>query len=185
MQGPLDQWLGYRDCLPLQVERLASAPSAAEIEHWNDQNLRTLHAVAVLDERHQNRDATGKSLEDEVERLHQKLDVVLELLGSVIRASRGSVPATALRLSREGLCWPAGADALTAGAQVLVTAELHPCAPAPLCWPAQVIGVHEGEVCARFHEMSEVLAAALERFVFTRHRRSVAGARSPGANPTV
>lgn len=183
-ENPLGQWLGYRDCLPLQVESLTSVPSAAQLEHWHDQNLRMLHAVAVLDERHQSRDVTGKSLEDEVERLHQKLDVVLELLGSVLRAGRNDTGAVPLRLSREGLSWPDSASAPPAGTEVLIKVDLHPCAPAPLCWPAQLLGVHEGEVCARFREMSEALAAALERFVFTRHRRSVAGARSPGASPT-
>jgi hypothetical protein len=154
------------------------------LEHWHDQNLRMLHAVAVLDERHQRADLTGKSLEDEVERLSQKLDVVLDLLGAVLHASRGDDPATPIRLSREGLCWPNAADTPAAGAPVLITLDLHACAPAPLCWPADVVGVHEGEVCARFREMSDAMGAALERFVFTRHRRSVAGARSPGANPT-
>ncbi|MEQ1439337.1 PilZ domain-containing protein [Fontimonas sp. SYSU GA230001] len=183
MQGPLDQWLGYRDCLPLRIEPLSSEPSAAQIERWHDQNLRTLHAVCVLDERHQRADVTGKSLEDEVERLHQKLDVVLELLGTVLRASRPPAPEVPLRLSREGLCWT-GPDLPPAGAAVLVTLDLHPCAPMPLCWPAQVLGMHEGEVCARFREMSDALAAALERLVFIRHRRSVAGSRSPGSSHT-
>ena len=183
MEGPLDQWLGYRDCLPLTLEELASAPSPAMIERWHDQNLRTLHAIAVLDERHQSPDVSG-ALEAEVERLHQKMDVVLELLGAVLRASRGASAARPLRLTREGLSWPVGERVPEAGTSLLATLDLHPCAPAPLCWPVAILGVHEGEVCARFGDMSEALGAALERFVFTRHRRSVAGARSPAGSPT-
>lgn len=184
MQGPLDDWLGYRDCLPLKVEALPQPAAPAQIERWHDRNLRTLHAVAVLDERHQYPDGGGSTIEDEVGRLHQKLDVALDLLAAVLRASRGDAPEIPLRLSREGLCWPAGDHPPPSGATVLIQLDLHGCAPAPFVWPAEVIGVHEGEVCARFARMSEALGAALERFVFTRHRRSVAGSRSPGGSPT-
>ncbi|MGB1562265.1 MAG: PilZ domain-containing protein [Sinimarinibacterium flocculans] len=175
-EGPLDHWLGYRDCLPLAFTPLTQA-SVAQLEHWHDQNLRALHAIAVLDERHVGSE-TGGALETEVERLHQKIDVVLELLGAVLRAGRSEAPAVPVRLSREGLSWPVGHPAPT-DTRLLVELSLHPCAPAPLCWPVQLIGEHEGETCARFEDMSEALGAALERFVFTRHRRSVAGARSP------
>jgi hypothetical protein len=181
MDGPLDHWLGYRDCLPLALRPLAEV-SPAQLEHWHDQNLRTLQAISVLDERHVGSDGGG-ALEAEIERLHQKLDVALELLGAVLRAGRSEVPATAVRLSREGLSWPATV-AVPAASRLLAELSLHPCAPAPLSWPVRLIGEHEGETCARFEDMSEVLGAALERFVFTRHRRSVAGARSPAGAVT-
>lgn len=184
MQGPLDDWLGYRDCLPLAIEQLAQAVAPAQLERWHDQNLRTLHAVAVLDERHQYADSGGNSLEDEVERLHQKVDVMLDLLAAVLRASRTDTHEVPVRLSREGLCWPAGESPLPAGTALVIRLGLHGCAPSPFVWPAQVIGVHEGEICARFAGMSDALRAAVERFVFTRHRRSVAGTRSPGGTPT-
>jgi hypothetical protein len=182
MEGPLDRWLGYRDCLPLSLTPLP-AHSAAQLEHWHDQNLRTLHAIAVLDERHVGTE-TGGALEAEIERLHQKVDVVLELLGAVLRAGRSEAPAVAVRLSREGLSWPVTLLAPPPQTPLLASLSLHPCAPAPLTWPVRVIGEHEGEICAHFDEMSEVFAAALERFVFTRHRRSVAGARSPAGAVT-
>ncbi len=182
MEGPLDHWLGYRDCLPLALTPLAP-PSEAQLERWHDQNLRTLQAISVLDERHQTVDGGG-ALEAEVERLHQKLDVVLELLGAVLRAGREPAPATPIRISREGLAWPADERSPTPETMLLATLSLHPSAPMPFVWPLSVIGLHEGEVCARFAEMSEALGAALERFVFTRHRRSVAGARSPAAAGT-
>lgn len=182
MEGPLDHWLGYRDCLPLALTPLPQR-LPAELAHWHDQNLRTLHAIAVLDERHVGSEGGG-ALEIEIERLHQKVDVVLELLGAVLRAGRSEMPTTPLRLSREGLSWPVALLAPPPGTVLLASLGLHPCAPALLCWPVQVLGEHEGETCARFDDMSEALGAALERFVFTRHRRSVAGARSPAAAVT-
>lgn len=178
MNGPLDQWLGYRDLLPLKVDALSAEPTAAALEHWHDQNLRTLHAIAVLDERHRGGESGG-ALEAEVERLHQKIDVVLELLGAVLRAGRAGAASTPLRLSREGLSWPADERSPPAGSLVLAAVELHACAPFALCWPAESLGIHDGEVCARFREMSEAMGAALEKLVFTRHRRSVASLRLP------
>ncbi|MES0874083.1 PilZ domain-containing protein [Sinimarinibacterium thermocellulolyticum] len=176
MQGPLDHWLGYRDCLPLVLSPLPEL-CAAQLERWHDQNLRMLQAIAVLDEHHAAVEGGG-ALEAEIARLHQKLDVALELLGAVLRAGRRDAPPVAVRLSREGLSWPATLPTPPAP-RLLVELGLHPLAPSPLCWPVVPIGTHENEVCARFEDMSESLGAALERHVFTRHRRSVAGARSP------
>ncbi|SFF33484.1 Atypical PilZ domain-containing protein, cyclic di-GMP receptor [Fontimonas thermophila] len=184
MEGLLDQWLGYRDCLPLTLEPLVEPPGTAQLAHWHEQNLRTLHVIAILDERHQ-RGEPGGAIESEIERLHQKLDVVLELLGAVVRARRGDLPTRPVRLSREGLSWPVAPDSPAPGTQWLASLDLHGSAPAPLCWPVQILGVHEGEVCARFVAMTDALGAAIERLVFTRHRRSVAGARSPGGGGAV
>lgn len=173
---PLAQWLSYRDALPLawRVAAPGELPSG-----WAEQNLRTLAAVTTLDER--SRIDPERTDTQEFERLHHKFDVMIELLGALLRATQ-SVPASQpVRLSREGVSWRIGEGAPPPGTRVDVDLYLHSCAPAALRWRGEVVAHHGGEVCLRFLPMPELLQAALERHVFTRHRRSVADARSPAS----
>lgn len=172
---PLAQWLSYRDTMPMawRVAGAGDPPTA-----WIDQNLRALAAVTTLEER--GRIDPERSDAQEFERLHHKFDVMIELLGALLRATQSVPPAQSLRLSREGMAWPRGDDAPPPGAIVDVEVYLHPSAPAPLRWRGTVVAHHHADVCLRFIAMPELMEAALERHVFTRHRRSVADARSPG-----
>lgn len=174
MSDPLAQWLSYRDTLPLAWHAAAGELPPA----WAEQNQRVLAAIATLDER--SRVDPDRHDAQEFERLHHKFDVMIELLGALLRATQPAPTAMPVRLSREGLSWPATAAAAPApGSRIDVELYLHGCAPAPLRWRAEVMAEHDGESCARFLPMPEALEAALERHVFTRHRRSVADARSP------
>lgn len=171
---PLAQWLSYRDTLPL-AWRVAAAGEPPSV--WVEQNLRVLAAISTLDER--GRLDPERSDTQEFERLHHKFDVMIELLGALLRASQSVPAAQSLRLSREGLSWPLDTASPPPGAAVDLDLYLHACTPAPLRWRGEVIAHHGGEICVRFAPMPELLEAAMERHVFTRHRRSVADARSP------
>ena len=181
----LDQWLGYRDRMPF-AQAPITAPPGWQLERWQEQNLRTLHTVSVLDERRHLTDPDD-ILEKEIERLHRKLDVVLELLGSLLQRQQTVLPLTPVRLSREGIAWPwseSDQPSPQQGALLLVQVGLHAGAPQPFVWPVQVIGVQHdpaagAEIYGRFWPMPEAQAAALERLIFTRHRRSVAVTRLP------
>jgi len=165
--------LGYRETLPFSW-RLADG---ALPTGWAEQNLRMLTALVALGERAIVEPETPGAAE--FERLHLKVDLVIELLAALLRASgRADAPA-ALRVSADGLSWPLATGAPAIGTAVDVGVQLHPCAPAPLQWRGEVIGHDDGELQLRFAPMPEALACALERHVFMQHRRSVAGARSP------
>ncbi len=179
MGHPLDQWLCYRDRLPLRVDPLPQPPDELELRHWRDVNFRALAAVATLDERHPHADGGGGSEDADIERLHQKMDLVLDLLGALLRQSRTELAEQAVCLSREGLSWPSVLISPPPGTPVRIELHLHPCAPQPLVWGGEIVGTYQNETWARFAPMGDALLTELERFVFTRHRRSVAGARSP------
>lgn len=165
--------LSYRDTLPLGWQPAQGALPA----NWAEQNLRMLTALVALGERVMvEADTPGAA---EFERLHHKFDLVIELLGALLRASRESMPLTKLRLSGSGLCWAMNGEAPAAGTLLDISVQLHACAPTPLQWRAEVVGHQDGELQLRFVTMPEPLACALERHVFMQHRRSVAGARSP------
>lgn len=167
--------LGYRESLPLEFEAVAALDAPAGCA---EQNLRMLLALVALGERiHVEAETPGAA---EFERLHHKFDLVVELLGALLRSTRPAVPSVALRLSGEGLSWPLGEAPPPVGAWLEVRVQLHPCAPVPLQWRGEVAAHEDGELRLRFAPMPEALASALERHVFMQHRRSVAGARSPG-----
>ncbi|WP_169577463.1 PilZ domain-containing protein [Sinimarinibacterium sp. CAU 1509] len=183
MPHPLDQWLSYRDRVPLEVTALSSIPAADELHQWHDADLRVLAAVATLDEAYARADAGGSGDDAEIDRLHQKIDLVLDLLATLVRGLRSHAAEVPVLLSKEGLAWPQSWLDLAVGSWVRVELELHPSAPQRLVWAAEVVAHQDGEVCAKFLTPPEALDAALERYVFRRHRRSVAEARSPAGKP--
>ncbi len=183
MSHPLDQWLSYRDRVPLVVTALPGVPTADELHQWHDANLRVLAAVATLDEAYARADAGGGGDDVEIERLHQKIDLVLDLLATLVRGLRPHAAEVPILLSKEGVAWPQSWADCTVGSWVRVELELHASAPQHLVWAAEVVAHQDGEVCAKFLTPPDALDAALERYVFRRHRRSVAGARSPAGKP--
>lgn len=138
-----------------------------------------LRALALIEEtgepEREDSDARGA----ELARVEAKLDLVLALLGSVLRAQRPDLAPVALRWSRLGACVHA-ATAPSADTGCLRVA-LDPRLPQPLELPARVIACEpEGEgvrLWLSFERLDPALESALERHVFRRHRRAVAEAR--------
>src|SRR3546814_3574046 len=98
----------------------------------------------------------------EFERLHHKFDLVIELLGALLRTTREAMPATPLRLSGTGLFWATSGDAPATGTLLDVSVLLHACAPTPLQWRGEVVDCRDGELQLSFLAMPEALACALE-----------------------
>ncbi|WP_028081956.1 PilZ domain-containing protein [Solimonas soli] len=166
--------LAYRETLPLAWRpAIADTLPAAVVE----QDLRVLAAIAALAERTRvEPDAPGAA---EFERLHHKVDLMIELLGALLRSMQGLPDAVPLQLSGGGLRWTPDGAVPPPGTLVDVSVYLHPAAPAPLRWLGDMVAGEAGAAELRWRPMPEALLSALEQYVFIRHRRSVAGARSP------
>jgi len=139
--------------------------------------LRVLQTVNALGEKPPfiADDATG--LELEVARLHQKTQLLIELLAVALgRDGLRPAPQPILLGSElcDGLLWPAQ----TLGAQGLLCLWLHPAAPEPLLWPAEVITAASEGQSVRLLPLGEAAGAALQRQIFLLHRRAVAEARA-------
>ncbi|AXQ30385.1 hypothetical protein D0B54_17650 [Solimonas sp. K1W22B-7] len=175
--NPLENHLGYRDTLPLNWVPLATPPPPEQLQQLQENNLRVLAVVAALEDRHSPRGEADERVEQELERIHQKLDMLLVLFGQFLRRMDPSAPPRPLRLTSTGLSWEGGSALEGYG---LVSLYLHPCMPEPFTWPAQAHNAGAvGE--ARFDPLGEALEAALEKHVFLHHRRSVAVSRPPAA----
>jgi hypothetical protein len=155
---------------------LVAAPEAGDLDRWNDDNLRVLSAVALLDETRQSapNGDDQNSLEGEVARLHQKVNLILDLLTLLIAKQAPLAPERRVLLSWKGLAWDEATAPSVAG---LIDVRLHRSVPQSFVWPARIVSAAEGLVQARFEAMREPLQTALERYVFLHHRRAIAGHR--------
>jgi hypothetical protein len=170
----------YEAALPLQWQPLQAVPDLLTLERLGEDNLRVLSAVATHKEQrgapHAAGDETGP-LDGEVARLHQKLNLLIDLVALLV-SQQAPQPATRpVRLSWIGLRWPD----VDAGGLGLVRLWLHTGVPQPFIWPAWIEHREDDMVDARFAPMAEACQAALEKHVFVHHRRAIAGQRRPGA----
>ncbi|HSW15250.1 MAG TPA: PilZ domain-containing protein [Solimonas sp.] len=171
---PLADRLAYHDRLPLGWAPLEVLPAPEQLQQMAEQNLRVLAVVSSLEERHLPRGEGDERLEQELERVHQKLDMLLVLFGQFLRRMDPPAPMHPLRLTVAGVSWEA---APPAGSLGLLSLHLHPCMPEAFIWPARLRDGDIARSCALFEPMGEALEAALEKHVFLHHRRSVAGSR--------
>lgn len=172
-------------------QALASAPAAVQVLplRWGapvefgpvaqGEAQRVLAAVAALEERPPSLADDSGGLEAEVARLHQKMHLLMEMVGGLLRAQQSPPPALPVRLVAGGLRWHDRVE--PAGELGMLELWLHPACPEPLRLPARLLAVAAEaggvQVDAAFEPLPEPLATALEKHVFLRHRRELAEAR--------
>ena len=119
----------------------------------------------------------------QVQRLEAKLDLVMVLLGRLVRQSSQDLPLRPLRWSRRGIRLQQGARSGAAPGSMGVI-RLQPCdwLPDHIDLPVVIVaeaangsGAHY--LWLRFEGLSDALEMALERHLFRLHRRQIAEAR--------
>lgn len=149
------------------------ALDAATAERLVRRAERLLAVDALFDEEHADEDDNPR-----LARLEAKLDLALELLGSL--AASGALPDVALRWSAQGIELPAAAP-LAPGTAGVVRIALSPRLPLVPELPGIVAHCTPNEthwiVAIRYTNAGEALESALARRVFRSHRRAVAQAR--------
>ena len=170
--------ISYRKRLPLQWTPLQQLPSGIESERLAEANTRLLAAVALLEEHSQVGDEPSAH-ELELLRIHQKLNLLLELFGGFLTQQSPRRTDLMVRLSWRGIVWEDAATVLKVGEVGLVELNLSNILPQALRLPARITSVAEGVVSAEFDALTELCQSALERHVFMRHRREVAETRQP------
>jgi len=119
----------------------------------------------------------------QVQRLEAKLDLVMVLLGRLVRQSAQDLPLRPLRWSRRGIRLGQGSRSGAAPGSMGVI-RLQPCdwLPDHIDLPVVIVaeaangsGAHY--LWLRFEGLSDALEMALERHLFRLHRRQIAEAR--------
>lgn len=154
--------------------RSASADSAAAA-------IRVLQTAAALGEKPPviSEDAIG--LELEVARLQQKTQLLIELLAVALGRQSTRPEPQLLSFGSESCEW-LNAENPGLGAEGMLVIWLHPAAPEPLEWPAEIVEATPGptgyQLNARLYALGAPAQVALERHIFLLHRRAVAEAKA-------
>lgn len=172
---PLAGSLSHAESLSVAWQATAAMADGLELADINRRATALLGLLGSLDE-------PAPLPEDDpqlaayLQRVDQKLDLLLGLVGQWLTREL-TVPAPQpVRLGVRGVLWQA---ALAPGPGS-VSVYLRPGLPAALQLPARLHTLADGQVLAEFHGLDPQLTDALERYIFRQHRRAVAQARRPG-----
>jgi hypothetical protein len=148
----------------------------------NADNHQLLGAESSLDEVrvHEALKDESPALVNELQRLEYKVNILLRLTAELALRNSGLPPAQRIRLSSHALEW-FGEQPPPVGSTGLLSVYVNPALPQPVRIPCVVVGesLHDGSRAAqmRFNGLSEAVVLMLDKLIFRRHRRLVAGAR--------
>lgn len=184
-----EPWSGLclSESLPFEFRPDAQPPTPHDLAQAEATNLQTLIVDASLGESRRGFESTelDANRPNDIERLESKVDV---LLGMVARlANPGVAPGRplAVRLFAQGLEWRAEQAAPAPGTRGAVRLQVNPAFAQLLTLHGSVVGERPGEEGAwiqfRFEGVGGRVVEMLERLIFRRHRRQVAGAHGQGS----
>jgi len=175
------QGLYYESHISLVWQLVDSLPGDNELVKINEDNSRFLKALAALNE---GAPEAGEELPQtaaELQRLDLKLNLLLEMVGQLLASQRTLPAPTQVRLGHAAIEWVAQ-DCPPPGAQICIEVYLRSELPSPLKFHgvAVLADPEDGSASAskrvqvRFVGLNPTLQDDLEKFIFRRHRRSVA-----------
>jgi hypothetical protein len=167
--------LVFSGSLPLSLELLADVPRDSDVARANESNELLLRSVSVLEEKidHDEND----ELVQELKRQDMKLNLILDMIGTLLMQQQVIPAAREIQLSASGL--RLGVAANTAANQhCRVQLYIEPAIPKPLtlygqCQPSSEAGMTD----IAFKGVSQAVADNLDKFIFRHHRRRIAQAR--------
>jgi hypothetical protein len=172
--------IAYEDLLPVRWRPEAAAPTDVQAASLAERNLRVLQACDALEEHGQ---LDKKKADDDsphsadLMRLDFKLNLLLELAGQLLAQTQTRAQTTQIRFNAMGAMWKTG-ETLTGNSHGILEITLRDVVVQPLHLPAQIVpGAEAGFARVRFLALGETVADHIEKLVFRRHRRKIAGAR--------
>src|SRR5579862_4133825 len=153
--------ISYEDELPLTWIGQSKLPRPFDATRLAETNQRTLGTIAQLEERPAVTDDPGQP-EQELSRLHAKLDALIAVVGVVLPRFLSLPPPTRLHLSWRGVIWNAVAEPPPVGETGYVEIYLHAALLKVLRLPARIVRVDGSRVRADFAEGGGSCQQALE-----------------------
>lgn len=173
--------LAFQDVLPLAWRVVPNVHDRDTAASYMDRNARLLQAREAMDQLGpvEKPDENAPHAAD-LMRLELKVNLLLDLVGQILASSRPRPAPVPVRFNAQGVVWRSAGPLPEAGAQGIAEIYLHDCLAEPLRLPGRVTSVTpDGQVKVRFVPVGESVADLLEKLCFRRHRRQVAGNRSP------
>jgi hypothetical protein len=183
-----EPWTGLclSESMAFEFRQDARPPSPDSLAEADATNLQTLIVDASLGESRRGFESTELDANrlNDLERLESKVDV---LLGMVARLTDHGRPAGApcrVRLFARGLEWPAERGVPATGTRGIILLQVNPAFAQSLNLPGVVVGERRAPdghwVQFLFEGLGDRVVELLERLIFRRHRRQVAGAHGQG-----
>jgi hypothetical protein len=176
--------IAYEDLLPVCWRPGPAAPTDVQAAHFAERNLRVLQACDALEEHGQ---LEKKKADDDsphsadLMRLDFKLNVLLDLVGQLLAQTQPRAEPTQIRFNAMGAIWQTREN-LKQGSHGVLEITLRDVIVQPLHLPAEIVaGADAGFARVRFLALGETVADHIEKLVFRRHRRKIAGARQQAA----
>ena len=170
--------LAYEDLLPVRWTAHDEPVPDLQAQHLAERNLRVLQACDALEEQGRTEKSDEQSPHSaDLLRLDLKLNLLLDVVGQLLSASQQRAQPVQVRFNAMGahFAWP---QPLPVGANGILEVTLRDIVVQPLNLPAEIVtGAAAGQVRVRFVSLGETVADHIEKLVFRRHRRKIAGAR--------
>jgi len=171
--------LAYEDLLPVRWRPHSDTVSEVmAAQHLVERNLRVLQACDALEEHGQLEKSDDESPHSaDLMRLDFKLNLLLEVAGQLLANSQTRIHPVPIRFNAMGASWKTD-DPPPPGSHGVLEITLRDLIVQPLNLPAEVVpGAPGGEARVRFLWLGETVADHIEKLVFRRHRRKIAGSR--------
>lgn len=181
-----DGGLAYRDNISIAWRAISHELDSQHLAHVNASNEEFLRAVSVIG------DAGGQKQKEppevtgvvgqEIARLDLKLNLLLDLVGTLVYHNLDIPDTSPVRVSSAGVAWRG--DVPAPGMTIYLELYIQRGLPKPLCCYGEVVSTAEehaaGTARVRFKGLSGAAHAWLEKLIFRHHRREVAYQRSTG-----
>lgn len=173
--------LAYEDVLPVAWKPLSDPVDPALVGAYADRNLRVLQAVAALDDHGQiEKPDENMPHAADIMRLEMKMNLLLDMVGALLIASRPRPRPAAVRFNALGGVFQGSAPFPSLGNQGVLEVYLRDCVAEPLRLFGRIASVSpDGKIKVRFVPPGEHISDLLEKLAFRKHRRQVAGVRQP------
>ena len=170
--------LAYEELLPVLWRPLGEPVGDMAAQQLAEGNLRVLQACDALEEHGKTEKPDDESPHSaDIMRLDFKLNLLLDLAAQLVAQSQPRVRPLKIRFNAMGATFQSD-DTLAQGSHGILEITLRELIVQPLCLPAEVVaGAPQGETRVRFMWIGETVADHIEKLVFRRHRRKIAGTR--------
>ena len=180
----LGEGLLYEDNLPLTWDVVEDSPLTDAWLSVHETNESFLRRVSAMEEEPADAADIHPTLVKEIKRIESKLDVILDMVGTVLTNHLKLPSPIPIRLSADGMSWIAP-TAPPVDARVLISQYFSARFPYPLILVGRVRSVephpHGRQTTVVFDDMGDAVQDWLEKTIFRQHRRRVALARRANA----
>lgn len=186
-QTPGEGGLAYSDNISIAWRAVDHDMDQTHLANVNASNEEFLRAVSVLGDaggHGEPQESSSGAMSQEMQRLDLKVNLLLDLVGTLIYRQLDIPDTSPVRVSADGVTWRG--DVPEPGKTVYLELYIQRGLPKPLCCYGEVISsVQEsaaGDARVRFIGLTGAAKSWLEKLIFRHHRRAVAYQRSAGAD---